>query len=151
MKNRLFTTTIFLFCGLILFSCNKGKWKETVETKINISLSNSSIFFGVNEFKIDTLYIELESLILDGSRIQAENIHLSKALGNYFLLLPGAKKNVASFSIPQGTYESFQFTTKIGNSSPSLKLIGRYTLANGNVKHVRLNLKYEEFPTSRLG
>ncbi|GEM_PF-5670967 len=145
MKTRLSHLLLFFVSTLLIASCDKEQWKETVATEVSISAENTSIFFGVNELRIDTIIMSLESLTLNGSRLQAENIQLTASVGNEFTMVNGSTSTVSSFSVPQGTYESFQLTSKFGGSSPSVVIIGEYVQPSGNNKKVLLRLNYNEF------
>jgi hypothetical protein len=131
-------------------SCDKKQWKETVETKIKIESVNTSVNFGVNVLHIDTVIVNIESLALSGNRIQAENINLSETLNGEYLLTENVSQEISSFSVPQGTYESFLLTTKIGGEVNSIELRGTYTKANNTVKKVVLKLDYNQFLLNQM-
>ena len=150
MKNRIPYLLILSFAIVVMSSCNKKQWKETVETEIKIESVNTKVYFGVNVLSIDTVILSIESLVLDGNRIQAENIHLSETLNTEYVITENVSQDISSFSIPQGTYESFQFTSKIGGGVNSIELRGTYTLANNTVKQVLLKVDYNEFLLNQL-
>ncbi len=131
-------------------SCDKKQWKETVETKIKIESVNTSVNFGANVLHIDTVIVNIESLALSGSRIQAESINLSETLNGEFLLTENVSQEISSFSVPQGTYESFLLTSKIGGGVYSIELRGTYTKANNTVKKVVLKLDYNQFLLNQM-
>ena len=131
-------------------SCDRNQWKETVTTKIQIKSVNTSVYFGVNVLHIDNVIVNIESLFLSGNRIQAENINLSETLNDQYLLTENESKDISTFSIPQGTYESFLLTSKIGGGINSIELKGTYTLANNTVKKVVLELDYNEFLLNQM-
>jgi len=125
-------------------ACNKDQWKETVQTEVQIRVENNTVSFGANVLTIDTLIISLESLSLDGQRLQAENIHLTSAVNSSYTLV-GNTSQVSSFAVPQGTYETFQLTSKFGGANPSITIIGEYAQPSGDVKKVFLELAYNEY------
>lgn len=131
-------------------SCDKKQWKETVETKIKIESVNTSVNFGVNVLHIDTVIVNIESLTLSGSRIQAESINLSETLNGEYLLTENVSQEISSFSVPQGTYESFLLTSKIGGGVNSVELRGTYTKANNTVKKVVLKMDYNQFLLNQM-
>lgn len=143
-KSILYLAPALIFI-LALSACNKKQWKETVSTEVTIESVNTTVTFGTNTLTIDTIYVNLESMILDGNRLQADNIHLSETINQEFILLENSIEHISSIDVPQGSYDSFQLTTKIGGNSPSIRLIGEYTLANNDVKKVILSLDYNEF------
>lgn len=145
MKNNRFRPFLVVSCVLALTACGKKNWKETVATEIHMSIENPSIFFGVNEFHIDTIMIDLQSFVLDGSRIQADNIHLPKSINQQFIATDLDVNLVTSFDIPQGTYESLQLAANVGSPTSTIHIIGTYTLANNTVKKVVLNLNYDQY------
>jgi hypothetical protein len=136
---------VFLLLSVVLVAaCNKEQWKETVQTDVQIRVKNNTVSFGANVLTIDTLIISLESLSLDGQRLQAENIHLTSAVNSTYTLV-GNTSQVSSFSVPQGTYETFQLTSKFGGTNPSITIIGEYSQPSGTVKKVFLELAYNEY------
>lgn len=150
MKNKFLFLAILSFTILTMSSCDRNQWKETVATKIQIKSVNTSVYFGVNVLHIDTVIVNIESLFLSGNRIQAENINLSETLNDQYLLTENESKDISTFSIPQGTYESFLLTSKIGGGINSIELKGTYTLANNTVKKVVLELDYNEFLLNQM-
>ncbi len=144
MKSRLFKCVFLLLSVVLVAACNKEQWKETVQTDVQIRVKNNTVSFGANVLTIDTLIISLESLSLDGQRLQAENIHLTSAVNSTYTLV-GNTSQVSSFSVPQGTYETFQLTSKFGGTNPSITIIGEYSQPSGTVKKVFLELAYNEY------
>ncbi len=145
MKHRIHIQLLLLICIFAVSSCNKDQWKETVETDITLESVNTEVYFGANVLKIDTIIITIETMVLDGDRLQADNIHLSETIDQEFILVDNSIETISTFSIPQGTYESFQFTSKIGSSVSSIQIIGTYTKPNNDVKKVVLELDYNEY------
>ena len=150
MKNKFLFLVVLSFAILTMSSCDKKQWKETVETKIKIESVNTSVNFGVNVLHIDTVIVNIESLTLSGSRIQAESINLSETLNGEYLLTENVSQEISSFSVPQGTYESFLLTSKIGGGVNSVELRGTYTKANNTVKKVVLKMDYNQFLLNQM-
>lgn len=150
MKNRILHLLSLLVLTITISACNKEQWKETVPTNVSIESVNTTVSFGVNTLTIDTIIVNLESMVLDGNRIQADNIHLSQAVNQEFVIVGSSTIQINSFDVPQGSYESFQLTSKIGGNTPSITLIGEYTLANNDVKKVVVSIDYNEFLLRQL-
>jgi len=150
MKNRNLHLLSLIVFAITISACNKQQWKETVPTNVSIESVNTTVSFGANTLTIDTIIVNLESMVLDGNRIQADNIHLSQAVNQEFVIVENSKIQFSSFDVPQGSYESFQLTSKIGGNTPSITLIGEYTLANNNVKKVVVNIDYNEYLLRQL-
>ena len=144
MKSQSIHLLFLLLVVAAFSSCDKDQWKETVNTEVQMRAVNNTISFGANTLTIDTMIISLESLSLDGQRLQAENIHLTSTTGSTHTLAGNTSK-VTSFAVPQGTYETFQMTSKFGGSTPSITLIGEYSQPSGNDKKVLLELAYNEY------
>lgn len=150
MKRTILQLCFLVFAVTLLSSCDKEQWKETVTTEFTGEAINTTVNFGANELVIDTIIINIESTTLNGNRIQAESINLSNTLNEEFLFTSGNTTHICSYAIPQGTYETFQLTTKVGSSNASIIVKGNYNSPSGNNKKVLLELDYNEYLLSEM-
>lgn len=140
-------TVLFLFIaitGLTVAGCKKTEFKETVTTGIAFKALSMEITWGANYLTIDSLYVEIGNFTLAGDHLQAEDIYLTNpTVVNGYFTGTDTQFNV-SFDIPQGTYESMQFTMKF-NGNAALRMRGTYHQSNGMTKRVIMDVNSDEF------
>ena len=135
---------VFAFAWLIS-SCNSKQWKETVETTVHLKSSNSHVYFGPqHNLEMDTLTVTVKSFALEGKRIQAEEIFLTNEAQYTASQIGGTGVFNTSLDIPQGTYESLQFTTEL-NGQNSLSIRGIYEGPLGIPTRVEIDLESSDF------
>ncbi len=134
---------IYIATGLLLFvACSKDQWKITVPTDVSLQLTSKHYIINSQSFlKIDTLEVELSSLSLEGSRIQAENIYLATDV-NSVELTDSLPMIISNFDIPQGTYQDLRMDMALTNvSGTTLSIKGVYHPPSGGQKLVHILLQ----------
>lgn len=130
---------IGLVCmGLILVSCNKKKWLDSVSTSVEISLEEDEVDFNNGVFVVDTVFFAMKNLTIGGSRLQEEDIHLINGNNLSLGFLPN-QFSETSFMIPQGTYSSMNLSGELNSDEENNAFIsGNYYFANGTTHSVKI-------------
>jgi len=140
MKYYISKLSSLLALTLVIVSCSKQEWKKTVSTEVQLQISENKVTYGNSELTIDSLSIQINSLIVDGQRTQAEDIHLTQPSQSH-LLTSSAAVSIGSFDIPQGTYESLQLSMSLDvNQNSTVKIRGTYTSPSNSDRFVLIDL-----------
>lgn len=143
MKIR-YGVLVFIGVMFMLSSCNKGQWKETVQSDVHFRTSSMSLSFGANTLVLDSMIVRLGNFSLAGDRIQADDIYLTNGTVVTTTFTGTESQFATSFAIPQGTYNNIQFTSELDGTA-SLKITGTYYNPSGSTKKVVITMDNTQY------